>query len=140
MASRFLRVAVLALGCAAAGCATGSSGTKPLVPNPHFASPVGDYGYSETNPVLVGSLDGKSPVENEHVYLARLRGPRGERVSYRRLGSCCAFPSPNGLFGDSGLLDHYEVTYEGLAHPLTLYIDMYDPGDVHPPAGFTLAP
>lgn len=112
---------------------------KPLVPNPHFASPVGEYGFSESNPVLVGGLGGSGPVDNEHLYLDRLRGPDGQRVRYERLGSCCAFPSPNGLFGDSGLLDHYLVTYDGLAHPLSIYLDMYDPGEARAPLGFTLA-
>lgn len=130
-------LASLLLSCTSApGAAPGPE--KPLVPNPHFANPVGEYGFSETNPILVGSLGGDSPVANEHLYLRRLRGPEGQPVSYQRLGSCCAFPSPNGLFGDSGLLDHYVVSYEGLAHPLSLYLDMYDPGEVRAPLGFTL--
>jgi len=112
---------------------------KPLVTNPHFASPTGEYGFSESNPILVGSLGGNSPVANEHLYLRRLRGPEGQPVRYERLGSCCEFPSPNGLFGDSALLDHYLVTYDGLAHPLSIYLDMYDPGEARAPLGFTLA-
>lgn len=125
-----------------AACSTpprpASSLGKPLAPNPHFASPPGEYGFSASNPILVGSLGGKSPVENERLYLGRLRGPDGQRVRYERLGSCCAFPSPNGLFGDSALLDHYLVSYDGLAHPLSLYLDMYDPGEARAPLGFTL--
>ena len=116
-----------------------SSFGRPLVPNPHFATPSGEYGFSESNPILVGSLGGRSPVANQHLYLGRLRGPDGQRVRYERLGSCCAFPSPNALVGDAGMLDHYLVTYDGLAHPLSLYLDMYDPGEVRAPLGFTLA-
>jgi hypothetical protein len=130
-------LAALLVACASApGAATARR--KPLVPNPRFANPAGEYGFSETNPILVGSLGGESPAANEHLYLSRLRGPDGQRVSYQRVGSCCAFPSPNGLFGDSGLLDQYLVSYEGLAHPLSLYLDMYDPGEVRAPLGFTL--
>lgn len=131
-------LASLLLACASAPGAAPAR-KKPLVPNPHFANPVGEYGFSETNPILVGGLGGESPAANEHLYLTRLRGPEGQPVSYQRVGSCCAFPSPNGLFGDSGLLDQYLVSYEGLAHPLSLYLDMYDPGEVRAPLGFTLA-
>jgi hypothetical protein len=135
---------LLAVGCAASGGSAPSPAsnaqTKALASNPYFAAPVGEYGFSETNPVLVASLGGRSPVENEHIYLGRLRGPGGERVHYRRIGSCCEFPTPNGLFGDKGLLDQYEVTYDGLAHPLVLYLDMYDPGEAQAPTGFVLLP
>ena len=133
------RMLAAALASLLLACASAPAHPKPLVPNPHFADAVGEYGFSETNPVRVGSLGGESPVANEHLYLRRLRGPEGQRVSYERVGSCCAVPSPNGLFGDSGLLDEYLVSYEGLAHPLTLYLDMYDPGEVRAPLGFTLA-
>jgi hypothetical protein len=37
-----------------------------------------------------------------------------------------------------GLLDLYEVTYEGLEQPVILYLDMYDEGPVAAPAGFLL--
>ena len=123
------------------GCTTsGSAPTKPrvLVPNPHFENPPGEYALSETNPVLVGSLPGRSLPAKERAFLDRLRGPDGQRVHYIRRGSCCFFPTPNGLFGESALLDHYEVTYDGLAYPLSLYINMYDPGEVRAPLGFTL--
>jgi len=131
-----LSAALLAIGCASSG--RGPSGTQ-LVANPHFADPQGQYGVSETNPILVGGLGAPNKAANERAYLMRLRGPAGQPVSYRRLGSCCFFPTPNPHYGDSGLLDRYEVTYPGLAEPVVLYLNMYDPGDVLAPAGFVLA-
>jgi hypothetical protein len=138
LARVLLAVASLAPACSTAPGAASSVG-KLLVPNPHFANPSGEYGFSASNPILVGSLGGKTPVANEHLYLGRLRGPDGQSVHYERIGSCCEFPSPNGLLRDSGLLDHYLVTYDGLAYPLSLYLDMYDPGEARAPLGFTLA-
>lgn len=134
-----LLLASLLAACSTAPRAAGAFG-RPLLPNPHFANPSGEYGFSASNPILVGSLGGRSLAANAQLYLLRLRGPDGQRVYYERLGSCCAFPSPNGLFGDgdSGLLDHYLVAYDGLAHPLSLYLDLYDPGEVRAPLGFTL--
>ncbi|WP_255345422.1 hypothetical protein [Pontibacter sp. BAB1700] len=37
-----------------------------------------------------------------------------------------------------GLLDKYSITYEGLAEPIILYINMYDSDKLKVPVGFTL--
>lgn len=95
------------------------------------------YGYTEQNPVMVGG--GKDGPLNERRFLNALAGPNGEEVYYRRLGSCCAFYTKNGTFGDTGLLDKYEVTFEGwLAGPVIIYINMYDSDVLKVPKGFSL--
>ena len=94
------------------------------------------YGYSEKNPIMVGK-EGGGP-KDERRFLNALAGPKGEEISYQRLGSCCGFFTKNGLFGDSGMLDMYEVSYEGLDKPITLYINMYDSDVLQVPIGFTL--
>jgi hypothetical protein len=136
VAAGALAFALAVLPISSAGC--GSEPTGKPVPNPEFTDPVGDYGYSKSNPILVGSLGGSTLVENERIYLDRLRGPHGERVKYQRAGSCCSFPTPNGLPG-SGKLDAYLILYGDLAEPVTIYINMYDPGEVRAPAGLLLA-
>jgi hypothetical protein len=124
------------IGCSGPG--RGGSSVK-LVANPHFSVPQGPYGVSETNPILVGGLGGSNRAANEDAYLARLRGPAGEPVSHRRLGSCCVFPTPNPHYGVGGALDRVEVTYPGLAEPVVLYLNAYDPGEPRAPAGFVLS-
>lgn len=84
------------------------------------------FGYAPENPIRVGGGNLQEGAINEHKYIGMLRGPAGEPVTHLRLGSCCQFAttkSPNG----QGLLDAYEVTYAGLARPVTLYLDMYTP-------------
>ena len=93
------------------------------------------YGYTEKNPIMVGGKDGGP--KNERRFLNALTGPKGEPISYKRLGSCCFFSTKNGGFG-SGLLDKYEITYEGLESPIILYINMYDSDVLKVPVGFTL--
>ena len=93
------------------------------------------YGYTEKNPIMVGEF---SP-QNQRRFLNALAGPKGEPISYRRLGSCCPFYTKNGTFGNSGMLDKYEVTYEGLEKPIILYINMYDSDVLKVPVGFTLS-
>jgi hypothetical protein len=92
----------------------------------------GAYGFSPENPIHVGG----GPT-GQRAFLEALRGPEGQPLAWRRLGSCCEFETPNGLMG-LGLLDLYEVTYEGLEQPVILYLNMYDSGPVAAPAGFLL--
>ncbi|ANQ51709.1 2-dehydro-3-deoxyphosphooctonate aldolase [Flammeovirga sp. MY04] len=95
------------------------------------------YGRTEKNPIKVGGVDVKEGPSNERLYLDALAGPRGETVSYYRAGSCCAFESENGFMG-MGMLDHYRVTWKGTTDTLSLYLNMYDGGELEAPVGFTI--
>jgi hypothetical protein len=86
------------------------------------------YGYTPEDPIKVG--DG---TRGEREYLKRLRGPKGQELRYERRGSCSG-PPPDGL-----MLDMYEVTYDGLKKPVTLYLNMYRREDPRAPDGFLLA-
>lgn len=94
------------------------------------------YGYSEKNPIKVGGI---SP-QNERRFLNALAGPNGEPIRYERNGSCCAFTTPNGLMNDTGLLDMYEIQWEGIEQAVIIYINMYDyPTEaLKAPKGFTV--
>lgn len=94
------------------------------------------YG-SEKNPIMVGGVvDSKGP-QNERAYLDLLAGPNGEEISYERIKSCCSFKSEHGFMG-KGLLDVYEIKYEGLKKQVLLYINMYDYQKLYAPVGFTI--
>ncbi len=124
--ARFIPLGLLVL----AAC---SSTSKVAMRAP--ASPEAEaYGFSPTNPIHVGG----GPA-GQRVFLDALRGPEGQPVAWRRLGSCCEFETPNGLMG-FGLLDLYEVMHEDMDRPVILYLDMYDSEPVTAPAGFTLSP
>jgi hypothetical protein len=97
------------------------------------------YGFSEKNPVEVGGVDkGEGPL-NERRFLNALAGPNGEPISYYRAGSCCPVKSENGFMGKA-MLDNYRVTWEGSADTVSIYINMYDYGELMAPVGFTLRP
>lgn len=93
------------------------------------------YGYSQKNPIDVGGAITEG-VLNQRRFLNALLGPDGEPVSYFRGGSCCHFKTPNGM-NNTGLLDIYRVSYEGSKDTVTLYLNLYDEGDLFIPRGFT---
>ncbi|HEX2079145.1 MAG TPA: hypothetical protein VHG08_15580 [Longimicrobium sp.] len=97
------------------------------------------FGYGKRNPIRVGGgMENGSA--NQRRYLDGLRGPAGQPVRYFRLGSCCQFRTPHSPQG-AGMLDAYQVHYEGLERPVLLYMDLYTPAEGAPaaPEGFTLA-
>ncbi len=93
------------------------------------------YGYSEEKPIPVGGgLGGGS--RQVYRYLNGLAGPKGEKIRYSRIGSCCPFETDEAMLG-GGLLEIFEVWYEG-AEPRHLYFNWYERDDVLVPTG--LAP
>lgn len=86
-----------------------------------------EYGFSEKDPVKVGSLVQSGP-ESQRAYFELLRDPQGKKIKYKRLGSCCHYETPNGFMG-MGALDIYEITYSdnnGKKKTEKVYITFYD--------------
>lgn len=97
------------------------------------------YGFSEKNPVQVGGVDKMEGPLNEIRYLNALAGPNGEEVYYYRLGSCCPIKSKNDPFGAGVvMLDNYLLTWEGAKDTVSIYINMYDYGELRALVGFTI--
>lgn len=141
----FLALLFLLAGCTAQKGFLGKSGntrTKPVYFVDHLTYLLVDsstdtsYGFEERNPIKTGGANDKLGPTNQRRFLNALLGPEGEEVGYYRLGSCCRFKTPNG-FGGSGMLDIYKVFWAGSPDTLSLYINMYDEGDLKIPLGFT---
>ena len=94
------------------------------------------YGISEYNPIMLGFLKSKSDAKFLNSYINHLSGPNGEKIKYRRVGACCAFKTPRGLFDETGVLEVWEVIYNGLSNPTKLYFNVYDYGELSAPVGF----
>lgn len=124
------------------GCAQNElrdSPQKPIVVSSSDKSDIAQnssYGFTPENPIVLGDGNPENGPINETLFIETLKGPGGEKISYRRLGSCCVFKTPNGFLG-SGLLDKYEVTHEGLDEPIFLYFNMYDQGEPKIPEGLS---
>ncbi|QSQ28450.1 fibril protein [Pyxidicoccus parkwayensis] len=107
-----------------AACATSNKSVTPVresrAPEQQARQQVGSYGFHPEDPVRVGWGN-----EGLMAFLDLLRGPEGQRVAWRRLG-----PSQG--------MEVFEVTYDGLAAPVNLYLDPMHGGAIHAPAGFTI--
>jgi hypothetical protein len=120
------------LRVAGRGYPYGTTGTRePLALTERSSDPT--YGRTSSNPIRLGGEGNGS--HREQRFLSSLRGPTGETITYERSGSCCGFETPNSELG--GMLDVYVITYAGQSEPITLYLNMYDPGPALIPVGFT---
>jgi len=96
-----------------------------------------DYGISPSNPIKVGGGMSFGPAK-EKKYFINLRGPKGQRIQFKRKGSGHEFKTPNAPYKGIANLDIYEINYKGLNSPIILYVNMYDYETTRAPRGFYL--
>ena len=95
------------------------------------------YGYDKDYPINVFYQNTKNDTLNEIRFLNALSGPKGEKISYKKIESCCPFPTKNTEMG-AGFLDIYEITWEGQKTAIKLYLNIYEKGTLMVPLGFSL--
>lgn len=93
------------------------------------------YGYDSDYPVNLGFLPIQSAEVNVKRYFGALTGPEGQEITYNHKDTCCPFPTEKNNMG-AGVLDIYEVTWEGLSEPKQIHINLYERGEVIAPKGF----
>jgi len=95
------------------------------------------YGYDKNYPINIFYKSVADEDINPKRFLDALTGPKGEAITYKKLESCCPFPSKRGESG-AGFLDIYEINYPRLKKPLKLYFNIYEKGYLFVPKGFEL--
>ncbi|KAB1158163.1 2-dehydro-3-deoxyphosphooctonate aldolase [Flavobacterium luteum] len=95
------------------------------------------YGYDKDYPINVFYGNTKNEVINQERFLNALAGPNGEKIKFEKIESCCPFPTKKSEMG-VGLLDVYEITWEGQKKPLRLYFNIYEKGALLIPVGLSL--
>jgi hypothetical protein len=94
------------------------------------------YGYDKDYPINIFFQTSKSEINQER-FLNALAGPKGEKITYTKLESCCPFPTKRSEMG-AGFLDVYELQWEGQKKPIVLYLNIYEKGILMVPMGLRL--
>ena len=95
------------------------------------------YGYDQDYPINIGFIHEKQEDINIQYYFNGLEGPNGEKISYKKVDTCCPFPSKNSLMG-AGTIGIYEVSFEGSSKKITLYFNIFEKGKILCPKGFAI--
>jgi len=95
------------------------------------------YGYDPDYPINVFFQNVKDDKINQQRFLHALAGPNGEKLVFNKVETCCPFPTKRNTMG-VGLLDVYQITWQGNATPVRLYFNMYEKGVLMAPVGFTI--
>lgn len=95
------------------------------------------YGHHEDYPINIGFIQEKNEALYIGYYFNALAGPNGEVISYKRVDTCCPFPTKHDKMG-GGLLAIYEVKWEGQTTPVKLYFNIYERGKIVCPIGLSI--
>lgn len=94
------------------------------------------YGYDKDYPINIFYKTTNTDANQER-FLNALAGPKGEKITFTKLESCCPFPTKRSDMG-AGFLDVYELKWEGQNKPILLYINIYEKGILMVPLGLRL--
>jgi hypothetical protein len=94
------------------------------------------YGYDPDYPINIFYRTTSNDTINQERFLRALAGPNGEKLFYKKLESCCPFPTKRSEIG-AGFLDVYQLQWVGCKKPLMLYFNIYEKGRLMVPKGLT---
>jgi len=94
------------------------------------------YGYDPDYPINIFYRSTSNDTINQERFLKALAGPNGEKLFYKKLESCCPFPTQKSEIG-AGFLDVYQLQWVGCKKPVLLYFNIYEKGKLMVPKGLT---
>lgn len=95
------------------------------------------YGFDADYPINIGFIHEKQETINIEYYFNGLEGPNGEKINFKKVDTCCPFPTKNTTIG-AGTISIYEVTFEGSSKKFTLYFNTFEKGKIACPKGFKI--
>ncbi|MFV5693464.1 2-dehydro-3-deoxyphosphooctonate aldolase [Flavobacterium sp. LT1R49] len=95
------------------------------------------YGYDQDYPINIFYRNTANETINQERFLNALTGPKGEKITFTKLESCCPFPTKRTDLG-AGFLDVYELKWDGQKKPIKLYLNIYEKGILMVPVGLSL--
>lgn len=95
------------------------------------------YGYDMDYPINMGYIHERQEDINIQYFFNSLEGPKGQKISYKKVDTCCPFPTKNSLMG-AGTIGIYEIILEGNTEKIILYFNIYEKGKILCPKGFSI--
>ena len=95
------------------------------------------YGYDADYPINLFFQNTRNEKLNQERFLNALAGPKGEKITYTKLESCCPFPTKRTDLG-AGFLDVYELKWDRQKKPIKLYLNIYEKGILRVPMVLSL--
>lgn len=118
-----------------------NSAIKPKVSNNAFEitqyATDSKYGFDADFPVNIGPINQNQEENNVNYFFNALEGKEGEKIIYKRVDTCCPFPTKTDGIG-AGTLAVYEVSFEGSNSKQLLYFNTYEKGLIACPKGFSI--
>ena len=95
------------------------------------------YGYDQDFPINLYFRNIKEEPKNLERYFNALTGPKGEKIFYKKVATCCPFPTKKSEMG-AGFIDIYEITWVGQKKPIRLFVNIFEKSVLMVPMGFEL--
>ncbi len=118
-----------------------NSVVKPIILDNAFLinekSADGKYGTNKDYPINIGFDNENLSAKNISYFFNTLLGENGEKITYKKIDDCCPFPTKRSFMG-AGLLNVYEISFEGIDKKINLYFNIYDKGKILCPNGFII--
>jgi hypothetical protein len=96
-----------------------------------------NYAFDADYPINIGFIHDKQEEINVYYFFNGLEGPNGEKISFKKVDTCCPFPTKNTTMG-AGTIGVYEVIIEGTAKKLTMYFNTFEKGKILCPKGLSI--
>lgn len=93
------------------------------------------YGYNEDFPINIGPIVEQQENLFMNFFFNGIEGKNKAPLTYKKVASCCPFPSKNQGMG-AGTLSIYEVTNTQTKETKKLYFNIYERGKIECPKGF----
>jgi len=118
-----------------------NSAVKPIVKNSMFLfteyAEDGKYGFDADYPINIGIILERQEQQYLGYFFNGLEGKNGEKISFKKVDTCCPFPTKNNTMG-AGTLSIYEYQFEGTNKKGVLYFNILEKGKILCPKGFKI--
>lgn len=95
------------------------------------------YGFDADYPINIGTFNENQEKRQVAFFFNALESVKGEKVLFKKIDTCCPFPTKNNTMG-AGTLSIYEYNFEGTSTKGKLYFNIHEKGKIVCPIEFSI--